>query len=149
MSCQKNRNRVRQVAALQILSALCLAVPVTVQAQRANENAVAEASDAFGTAVGREVIGLYTTTSARGFNPSEAGNLRIAGLYFDQISQATPVARIVRGSTVHVGISAQGFPFYTHKVMTDDLHIQTLMIDSEIMSTRSLSKRAGPVDDQC
>src|SRR4029079_1361218 len=75
-----------------------------------NEHVGVDAIVALGTAVGREVIGLYTTTSARGFNPSEAGNLRIGGLYFDQIGRDPPVARIVRGSTVHVGISAQGFP---------------------------------------
>ena len=80
-------------------------------AQRPNENAVAEASDAFGTAIGREVVGLYSSSSARGFSPTQAGNLRISGLYFDQVPQATPVDRIMRGSTVHVGISAQGFPF--------------------------------------
>jgi iron complex outermembrane receptor protein len=82
-----------------------------VFAQRARENAVAEASDAFGTTVGREEIGLYSASSARGFSPSQAGNLRIDGLYFDQINQAKLASRIVRGSSVHVGISAQGFPF--------------------------------------
>jgi iron complex outermembrane recepter protein len=83
----------------------------TAFAQRARENAVAEASDAFGTTVGREEIGLYSSSSARGFSPSQAGNLRIDGLYFDQINQAKLASRIVRGSSVHVGISAQGFPF--------------------------------------
>lgn len=68
-----------------------------------------EADDAFGTVVGNEVIGLYTTTLARGFNPSQAGNLRINGLYFDQAS--APNVRIQRGSSIHVGISAQGYAF--------------------------------------
>ena len=86
-------------------------IACNVGAQRANENAVTEASDAFGTAVGRESIGLYTSMLIRGFNPLQAGNLRISGLYFDQTGMAPPVNRIVRGSTVHVGISAQGFPF--------------------------------------
>jgi iron complex outermembrane receptor protein len=40
--------------------------------------------DALGTSVGRQTIGLYTPTSARGFNPIQAGNVRIEGLYFDQ-----------------------------------------------------------------
>jgi len=79
------------------------------QAQRTNENAVAQAGDAFGSVVGNEVIGLYTSASARGFNPSQAGNLRINGLYFDQAS--APNNRLLRGSTIHVGISAQGYPF--------------------------------------
>lgn len=78
-------------------------------AQRTNENAVAEAGDAFGTTVGTESIGLYSSSSARGFNPSQAGNLRINGLYFDQAG--SPNNRLIRGNTVHVGISAQGYPF--------------------------------------
>ncbi|MDX2141776.1 MAG: TonB-dependent receptor [Rhodospirillaceae bacterium] len=90
-----------------ILLALLLAPPAL--AQRTTENAVAEAGDAFGSVVGNEVIGLYTSASARGFNPSQAGNLRIQGLYFDQAG--APNNRLLRGSTVHVGISAQGYPF--------------------------------------
>lgn len=79
----------------------------TAHAQRAGENAVAEADDAFGTVIGNEAIGLYSSTSARGFSPSQAGNLRINGLYFDQA--AAPNVRVRRGSTIHVGISAQGY----------------------------------------
>lgn len=78
-------------------------------AQRAQENAVTEAADAFGTTVGREQIGLYSSGSARGFSPSEAGNLRINGMYFDQASKLND--RVARGSSVYVGISAQGYPF--------------------------------------
>ena len=88
-----------------------LLAPLRAHAQRANENAVAEASDAFGTTIGRETIGLYTTMSARGFSPQQAGNLRISGLYYDQVNLSNPVSSIVRGSTVHVGTSAQGYPF--------------------------------------
>ena len=67
------------------------------------------ASDAFGVAVGTERIGLYTVDDIRGFNPIEAGNARIEGLYFDQ--QDRPANRLIEGSTVRVGITAQGFPF--------------------------------------
>ena len=95
-----------------------------VFAQRARENAVAEASDAFGTTVGREEIGLYSASSARGFSPSQAGNLRIDGLYFDQINQSKLASRIVRGSSVHVGISAQGFPFPAPTGVVD-FHLRT------------------------
>jgi iron complex outermembrane receptor protein len=91
-------------------------------AQRAQENAVAEAADAFGTTVGREEIGLYSPSNARGFSPSQAGNLRINGLYFDQVQQLG--SRIVRGSTVHVGISAQGFPFPAPTGVVD-FHLRT------------------------
>src|SRR4051812_34840832 len=92
-------------------TALLLALAENAYGQRAKENAVAEASDAFGTTVGREEIGLYSASSARGFSPSQAGNLRIDGLYFDQVNQAKPNSRMIRGSSVHVGISAQGYPF--------------------------------------
>lgn len=85
---------------------MILALPAL--AQRAEENAVAEADDAFGTVIGDEQIGLYSSTSARGFSPSQAGNLRINGLFFDQA--ASPNVRVRRGSTIHVGISAQGYP---------------------------------------
>jgi iron complex outermembrane receptor protein len=78
-------------------------------AQRTQENVVTGASDAFGSAVGTEKIGLYATDDIRGFNPIEAGNARIEGLYFDQ--QERPSNRLIEGSTMRVGITAQGFPF--------------------------------------
>ena len=78
-------------------------------AQRAGESAVTEAEDAFGVRVGNESIGLYGPYDARGFSPVQAGNVRIEGLYFDQ--QPPPNNRVVRGSAVHVGISAQSYPF--------------------------------------
>ncbi len=78
-------------------------------AQRTQENAVTGAGDAFGSAVGTEKIGLYATDDIRGFNPIEAGNARIEGLYFDQ--QERPSNRLIEGSTMRVGITAQGFPF--------------------------------------
>jgi iron complex outermembrane recepter protein len=91
---------------------LSLLMARTAQAQRSSEDAVAEAADAFGMTVGREAIGLYSTNSARGFSPVQAGNLRIDGLYFDEVTnQANLPTRIVRSSAVHVGIAAQGYLF--------------------------------------
>ncbi len=78
-------------------------------AQRANENAINAAQDAFGTQVGNESIGLYNAGDVRGFSPTEAGNLRLEGLYFDR--QGDTTNRIVSGSTVRVGLSAQSYPF--------------------------------------
>lgn len=78
-------------------------------AQRSGENAAIAADDAFGTSVGNESIGLYNPGDARGFSPVQAGNVRIEGLYFDQ--QTTLSSRISGGSTVHVGISSQSYPF--------------------------------------
>ena len=109
---QRCKNATRGTAeALLYGSVFVLTISYSAHAQRAKENAVAEASDAFGTTVGREEVGLYSASSARGFSPSQAGNLRIDGLYFDQANQARPNTRMIRGSSVHVGISAQGYPF--------------------------------------
>jgi iron complex outermembrane recepter protein len=77
--------------------------------QRTDDNAVTQSDDAFGKSVGDEQIGIYNSDDVRGFSPVAAGNLRIEGLYFDQ--QVGPTERIVEGNTIHVGISAQGYPF--------------------------------------
>ncbi|MBX9663313.1 TonB-dependent receptor [Novosphingobium sp.] len=76
---------------------------------RAAENAVRSAVDAFGTTVGRETIGLYNPESARGFSPTAAGNVRIEGLYFDQVWELG--ARLQRTTQIRVGLSALGSPF--------------------------------------
>ncbi|MGE3332417.1 MAG: hypothetical protein AB7I36_02150 [Rhodospirillaceae bacterium] len=96
-----------------VAAALAVAVigagATTAQAQRATENAVTKAEDAFGTQIGNENVGLYGTQSARGFSPEQAGNLRIEGLYFDQ--QARFGNRISRGTIMRVGLSALSYPF--------------------------------------
>lgn len=76
---------------------------------RAAENAVRGASDAFGTSIGRETIGLYNAGNVRGFSPTAAGNVRIDGLYFDQVWGLNP--RLRRATTIRVGLSALGSPF--------------------------------------
>jgi iron complex outermembrane receptor protein len=78
-------------------------------AQRTGENAVTSADDAFGTSVGNETIGLYSTDEVRGFSPAVAGNIRIEGLYMGGIVIGNQ--RIRSGSNVRVGLSAQGYPF--------------------------------------
>lgn len=89
------------------LSVLVVAAPA--YAQRTTNNAVTSSDDAFGRAVGNEKIGIYTTEDVRGFNPIEAGNVRIEGLYFDQ--RSTPSSRLVDSSAVRVGYAAHGYPF--------------------------------------
>ena len=96
-------------AALLALTVFCAP---DARAQRADEDAVAEAPDAFGLSVGREIIGLYSAGSARGFSPVSAGNLRIDGLYFDQGGNFYPPStRIVRSTLVSVGVAAQRYLF--------------------------------------
>ena len=91
------------------ISLLLLASTAPAIAQRTTNNAVTSADDAFGRAVGNEKIGIYSTEEVRGFNPVEAGNVRIEGLYFDQ--QSTPSSRLVDSSSVRVGYAARGYPF--------------------------------------
>lgn len=87
--------------------ALCGIAPAT--AQRADDNAVTAAEDAFGATLGNESIGLYSTRRVRGFSPIDAGNVRIEGLYIDRRGALPP--QLVEGSTIRVGLSAQGYPF--------------------------------------
>ncbi|WP_426165414.1 TonB-dependent receptor domain-containing protein [Sandarakinorhabdus sp. DWP1-3-1] len=72
-------------------------------------NATTQADDAFGKSIGNERTGIYNPNDVRGFSPSAAGNIRLEGLYFDQ--QGSLTDRLANGSTVRVGLSAQGYPF--------------------------------------
>jgi len=78
-------------------------------AQSANQSAASAADDAFGTSVGNERVGLYNPDSARGFSPVTAGNLRLDGLYIDRPPDFSQ--RLISGSNIRVGLTAQGFPF--------------------------------------
>ncbi|MBL8773328.1 MAG: TonB-dependent receptor [Phenylobacterium sp.] len=100
----KGRRRVAAWA-----GAAALAFASGAAAQRVSENAVTSAEDAFGNSVGRETIGLYSSSSVRGFSAFAAGNARIDGLFFDPVWNPTP--RIRRSTSIRVGLSAQGFPF--------------------------------------
>ena len=92
-----------------IAGAVLAAVPHAACAQRASDNVTTQSSDAFGRSVGNERSGLYTTDDVRGFNPVEAGNVRLEGLYFDQVDRVSP--RLVDGSTIRVGPASQRYPF--------------------------------------
>jgi iron complex outermembrane receptor protein len=112
----------------------------SVQAQRVDENAVVQAQDAFGLTVGDEEIGLYSAGNARGFSPQDAGNLVIEGLYYDRQTWG-PTPRIVEGSVLHVGLSAQSYP----------LAAPTGVVDYQLRRPgheriTSISLGAGPYD---
>jgi iron complex outermembrane receptor protein len=89
-----------------IASLLCSTAAV---AQRTDDNVTTQSDDAFGKSVGDERIGIYDPFNVRGFSAVEAGNTRMEGLYFFQ--QVNPTDRLVEGSTMRVGIAAQGYPF--------------------------------------
>lgn len=97
-------------AALYTAAAVALVfAPSQVWAQRAAENAVASADDAFGTSVGLETTGIYTDNDTRGFSPVKAGNARIDGIYYDPLGN---LSGRLRGSTaIRVGFAAEDFPF--------------------------------------
>lgn len=100
------------------LSCAGIAAPALAQ-DRTEDNAVTEAEDAFGFSTGRESIGIYSANNARGFSPSNAGNVRIEGLYFDP---AYGLPSIVNDSTsIKVGLSAQGYPFAAPSGIVDQV----------------------------
>ena len=90
------------------LTLAAMILPLAVLAQRADENAVTAADDAFGTTIGSQSIGLYDAEHVRGFSPRAAGNLRIEGLYFDLQTFAMNDC-LATGATIRVGLAAQSF----------------------------------------
>jgi len=105
-----------------IFPAVCMALMGSpAWAQRADDNAVKSAADAFGTSIGNEDIGLYRPVEVRGFSALDAGNARIDGLYFDRQTDLSPL--IAPSQTMRVGISAQGYP----------LPAPTGIVDSELV----------------
>jgi iron complex outermembrane recepter protein len=101
----------RDLTKTRIIAAVCAAyVSQASSQQRAQDNAVTSAEDAFGTSIGLQSVGLYSQNDARGFDPQQAGNLRIEGLYFDQETYATSVC-MVRETAMRIGIAAQAYSF--------------------------------------
>lgn len=86
-----------------------LTMPTTAHAQRAGDNAVANADDAFGTTVGLESTGIYTEQDTRGFSPVKAGNVRVDGVYFDVIG--TMPSRLKQSTGIRIGFAAEDYPF--------------------------------------
>ena len=71
----------------------------SAHAQRAGDNAVTAAEDAFGATLGNETIGLYSSKQVRGFSPVDAGNVRMDGVYFDR-QGTVPPAILMRGNVL-------------------------------------------------
>lgn len=100
-----------RLAAFSAYAALTAALldSTSAVAQRADDNAIADAEDAFGSNVGGESLGVYGPSDVRGFSPTDAGNVRIEGLYLDR--QAELTSRLVKGNRIRVGPSALGYAF--------------------------------------
>jgi len=102
-------------------AAIAIAVPWHAPAGaqgRTDENAITQAEDAFGFSLGRETLGIYTAGNVRGFSPTSAGNVRIEGLYFDPAVFGL-TDRLLRSSSVRVGLAEQGFPFISPTGVVD------------------------------
>ena len=119
-----------------------LALSAPAFAQRADENAFNAAEDAFGTRVGSEGVGLYSSSDARGFDPRQAGNTRFEGLYFDQ--QAVFGTRLNRAQTMHVGISARSYPFPAPTGISDTALV--MPADRTIISVSTQYQDVGGVN---
>lgn len=118
------------------------ALPAAAQ-DRSEDNAVTQAEDAFGYQTGRESLGIYNPGNARGFSPSNSGNVRIEGLYFDpQIG----LASLINDSTsIKVGLSAQGYPFAAPSGIVDQIlrrpeakSAASIVIDSDSFGSTGL-----------
>lgn len=106
---QRDGSPFQRSIAFPIVALACLWGITPTAAQRASDNAVLAADDAFGVSVGRESIGLYTPDNVRGFSAIDAGNARLDGLYFDPVR--LPSARLQESTNIRIGIAAQGFAF--------------------------------------
>jgi iron complex outermembrane receptor protein len=121
-----------------LATALTLA-SFTAQAQRASENAVTTAADAFGTSIGEDSIGLYNSGDARGFSPKDAGNVRLEGLFYDQQGGFGFGSPLIKRTTMRVGLSAQSYLFPAPTGIAD---IQLRLPEDETII--SISSTYGP-----
>lgn len=136
------------------LLAWLAAVGTPAVGQRTSENALQTAQDAFGSSIGNESIGLYSPGDVRGFSPFAAGNVRLEGLYFDAVRGFA--ARLIRGSTVRVGITAQGYPFpaptgiadYRLRLPGEEPAISTVVSASSLGTVRIEADGQLPLNDQ-
>jgi iron complex outermembrane recepter protein len=130
----------------------CSQLTAPARADRAGENAVTAAEDAFGTSVGFQTVGLYSPNDARGFNPQQAGNLRIEGLYFDQETWVSPEC-MVRDSAMRIGIAAQSYSFSSPTGIADlNLHtpgdkagLSALLYGGTYLESSALVEAQAPI----
>ncbi len=97
------------VACRVAFAVLAAFAPARALAQRSTENVVTSAEDAFGAAIGQDRIGIYGEQDVRAFSPLKAGNVRVEGVYFDQVAAINFRARA--STVVRVGITGVDFPF--------------------------------------
>ncbi|MGQ0659744.1 TonB-dependent receptor domain-containing protein [Sphingosinicella sp.] len=87
-----------------IVLTCAIAVPAAAQ-----DNAVANAADAFGERAGIEQSGLYTESQVRGFDLNDSGAYRIDDAYFSRAQALDDT--ILAGVSVRVGVNAARLPY--------------------------------------
>lgn len=102
-------SRFTEMASLAAAASFSLLTGTPAFAQRADDNAIADAEDAFGSSDGGEALGIYVPAAVRGFSPIDAGNVRLEGLYIDRQGEFSP--RLVEGNRIRVGPSATNYAF--------------------------------------
>ena len=117
-----------------LVGAALTVLPHAADAQRASDNVTTQSSDAFGRSVGNEKSGLYTAEDVRGFNPVDAGNVRLEGLYFDQVDRVS--TRLIDGNTIRVGPASQRYPFPA----------PTGLVDYSLTQPRAKTSYSGALD---
>ncbi len=138
-----------------LLFAMTSLVALPAAAQRTDDNAVTAAADAFGVTVGFQTIGLYSSTNVRGFNPAQAENLRIEGLYYDQqLTYSNPF--LFSRSDIRVGIAAQSYSFpsptgivdYKLRIPGDEALVSVLLTRGPLnMATTEIDAQYPLVED--
>ena len=125
------------------------------QAQRADENVTAAATDGFGKTVGSESIGIYASGDVRGFSAEDAGNARVEGLYFNESGGITDV--ITSGSDIRLGLTAFGYPFPAptgivdtslRRVTTDRPVVSVKLNSGEYLGIDGTIEAAVPLTDR-
>ncbi|MCH8493923.1 MAG: TonB-dependent receptor [Idiomarina sp.] len=90
------------------ISALLLNAIIATNSH-ASTKVTIEVSDAFGINDGLDNIGIYDSTSVRGFDLAAAGNYRLNGTYFVKSSGISHF--FVQSTTVHIGLGVAGMDF--------------------------------------
>ena len=104
----ERRGRARWAATFIATAAAWVVAAPAAFAQKAGDYATNQADDAFGITIGAQIIGLYSETDIRGFNPQQAGNARIDDVYVDLV---VPFGNRVRStSSIRVGFAALDYP---------------------------------------
>ncbi len=114
--------------------------PHPAWAQRVDDNAIADAEDAFGSNDGGEDLGLYGPFDVRGFSPIDAGNVRLEGIFIDRQADLNP--RLIEGNRIRVGPSAANYAFPAPSGIVD-YRLRTLGTEARLSAVTQVNSFGG------